>query len=776
MTEFDHLRLLFGLVCGVAVTQLALLALARSLGVRLRRTPLIVSHILGLVFVASYLLPGQIMFPTSVVARAIPDATPSTATARHEKLNDSVFQLAPWELEVRRAMTAGVLPLWSDRIDGGSSPWVNPQAEPVSPTATLARLVPVRHHYMAAFTLKLLIAFQGAWLLACVLGARRIPAILGGLTFSIAGGVTAWSSFPPSATAAWLPWLVLGAIRVVRRPSPLTVAATALITTAVLLSGHPETAAGGGLLAALCTVSFCRRSEGLRGALRGITTAMAAAVIGFMMAAPHLLPFAKNLPHTVRYHRMSHVEEQAPTDRPLVNPKRARWLMSTLNPRPFGNPPFTTPAYIPMAGAGYAGLLVLAGAAIALASRLRRCWPFLLHIAVTGLLMAEFSPLMAVVDRIPMINSVAWLRTFSTIPLCLVACAAVGLSGLKDRRLVLAVLGAMIVSLVVNPDPVVVTLGLMVVAAAVLTVYSRRLGYFALTAILLVDLVPWAYAMTPRGEEHLFYPETAFTKLLVAATTVQGNSRVMGLDYTVYPSILSAYGLEDARYHNPIADLAYARALDATLGFHPESKPYVYFSPVNRTSIMLDFLNVGVIVSAIAPIPDHYVEVFEEKSGSRRAHLNPSVLPRAFLAKDVVAVDRSSTLAALGALDDPRLVVVDTNGAFMPDPIPDDEWKPGVDWSTDSHGKATLRVHGTGSRLVAISLTHPRGWSARSGDRLLRTITINHAFLGVVVPDGTSRVELEFVPPGFRTGVVFAAIGLAIIASLLLTTARRRSH
>lgn len=86
-------------------------------------------------------------------------------------LNDSIYQFVPWESEVRRAFTEHRLPLWSDRIDGGSSPWANPQAEVLSPVRMLARLVPVADSMLTVLTLKMLVAIEGAWLAARLLGA-----------------------------------------------------------------------------------------------------------------------------------------------------------------------------------------------------------------------------------------------------------------------------------------------------------------------------------------------------------------------------------------------------------------------------------------------------------------------------------------------------------------------------------------------------------------------------------------------------------------------------
>ncbi|MCY0541651.1 hypothetical protein OVW21_26855, partial [Klebsiella pneumoniae] len=84
-----------------------------------------------------------------------------------------MFQILPWELEVRHALAGRRLPLWSDLLDGGSSPWVNLQAGVLSPTAMLARAVPIQFHLLAALLLKMTVVAPGAWLLARAAGVRR---------------------------------------------------------------------------------------------------------------------------------------------------------------------------------------------------------------------------------------------------------------------------------------------------------------------------------------------------------------------------------------------------------------------------------------------------------------------------------------------------------------------------------------------------------------------------------------------------------------------------
>jgi len=98
-----------------------------------------------------------------------------------------------------------------------------------------------------------------------------------------------------------------------------------------------------------------------------------------------------------------------------------------------------------------------------------------------------------------------------------------------------------------------------------------------------------------------------------------------------------------------------------------------------------------------------------------------------------------------------------------------------VVWNSPVPGHVSLTVKGAGERLLATSLTQPYGWSATTNGETLRTLTINHAFLGVVIPPSVHNVTLRFVPPGFRLGLVLFGIAATAVIALLAWPRFRRS-
>src|ERR1700720_2111080 len=299
--------LLIELCLLLAVAQGVCWVLPPGLGTRLERRAMALGLALPVLFLSPYLFDDTLLAPTGVIAGVLPLPGLPPVRFSHLVQSDTMYQFLPWELEIRHALRQHRLPLWSDLLDGGSSLWNNPQAGVLSPLAMLARPLAIQHFLLGLLALKMLLAFEGTWLLARQLGISRAAAWLVAAGFTLGGGMMSWALFPHTTALAWVPWLALGCLRLWRWPRARTVATTAVITAAMLLSGHPETAAAGGLLGAGCACGLGRRRArgtvagrpargGRAGFGRGLVAAIVAAVLGFALAAPQLLPFAYALP------------------------------------------------------------------------------------------------------------------------------------------------------------------------------------------------------------------------------------------------------------------------------------------------------------------------------------------------------------------------------------------------------------------------------------------------------------------------------------------------
>lgn len=774
----------------LAAMQVLCWLLAKGLGRRLERPVVVLGFGLPLLLLLPYFDSSRLMVPSDPLREQIPWGPAVPASHRHDLLNDAVFCLLPWELEVRHALAAGRLPLWSDGLEGGSSPWTNPQAQPLSPVAMLTRVLPIQQHLLAALALKILVAFEGAWLLARLAGASRFSSLLAAGTFALGGGILAWSLFPHSTVAAWVPWLAAAAVRLFRGGGPRVVATAAVLTAILALSGQPETAAGGGIFTALAGLALARR----RGFARGFGKAALAATLGFCLAAPQLLPFAAHLPDSARVHEV--VEREMPPylmrlEAPLsfFVPGFGKYMLAPASPRSYGLPfegPFEGPFNWLESECGYAGILAFAGSLAALfaARRRRRVWPFLLFGIGAVVLAAQPIPLAHAIFAVGFLKTVAWSRFLLVGCLALAIAGGLGFDLLLARRRQgrlpaaalagLATAGAL--SLWVHADRHTITLWLLIAlaVAAGLAISDRRkgraLGFALLAAVLLLDLLPWGRAFLPSTDPALFYPRTEYIKALQAEAAAPGGPwRAAGEDRILFPSLLPVYGVDELRPHNPLTSVHFLRTLRAAFGFTPSTQDYFpAFAGIDHP--FLDFLNVRVVASVAAQSPPRTLERIDgDRFGPFRLYRNADALPRYFVPSGAVAIADLQLESFIAAMEDPRRVAVfDARAAA---------WASGEGTVTaadnDRLGRVSLAVSGAGERLLASSLREPDGWRARGfgegGRELgrLETVVVNGAFAGVHLPAGVSRVELRFRPPGLIAGLwlgALAALATAVLA------------
>jgi hypothetical protein len=847
---------------------------------------------LPLLFLSPYLAEDTLLAPTGVLAKVLPLHGLPPIRATHLIQSDTFYQFLPWELEVRHALRERRLPLWSDLLDGGSSPWINPQAGVLSPLAMLARALPIQHFLLALLALKMLIACEGAWLLARRLGISRASSGLVAAGFTLGGGMMSWALFPHTVVLAWVPWLVLGCIGLFRRPRRRAVATTAAITAALLLSGHPETAAAGGLLAAGCGCGLRRRGGGAAGPAgerrradrvpawrspaRGLAAPAAAALLGFALAAPQQLPFLCALPAAQRTRDMLARRMPPHEMRPLAPaswflPETAALVVAPINPRVYGIPyrePFHGPGNWVDALCGYPGLVAFAGAVVALLGwrrRLaRRARPWLAFAILSLLLAAQFTPFARLAGAVPALRLPAWSRLLPVACLALAVAGGFGTDLVLRRRLppaarrrALAALGlAAAASLAAERSPWVLLLWGLLAAAALLAPWRRNLALAALALALGLDLVPWAQRLLPRGQPALFYPPNELTAAVARETGAGGAAgaergagrragardgsgvlggggslvaagvagRAVGIDHLVYPSLLPVYGIAEVRPNNVMAPTSYLRVLRAAFGFDPTMRNY-YAAFLFPDHPLLSFLGVRAVVGyqLLAP-PRTLVPAGDARTLPFVIYRNPRALPRWFVPAAVEVVERRALERWIVKLADPRRVAVfrdELAGAGLPLPpgasaergaVVGRGAAPGTGPAAPaasaaaggtapegpeaaggmvtlgveaggvaaaralaaSPGRALLAVPGRGARLLATSLPGPAGWRARAGGRPLAELTVDGAFLGVVVPAGVTRVELSFRPPGLAAGTVLAALALPGVLALAARGPGRR--
>ncbi len=205
------------------------------------------------------------------------------------------------------------IPLWNP-LSGCGEPWLAQLQTGVLYPGDLPFLLPWPYGPAAGIALHLAVAAAGmaAWLWA--LGSSRAAALTGAAVY--AGGGAFLSLFPAynnACTAAWLPWVFLGARRAAEERRA---AALAVPLALAFLGGEPALALAGGLAAAF--VALASRGEGRRTEPPPARSSAGRLVFGVLLAAglasAILVPFGE---HVVRSGRAAGVGRAEAMARPV---------------------------------------------------------------------------------------------------------------------------------------------------------------------------------------------------------------------------------------------------------------------------------------------------------------------------------------------------------------------------------------------------------------------------------------------------------------------------
>src|SRR5437588_5094885 len=239
-----------------------------------------------------------LLLPAPFIPNQLPAARP-----------DSDLTISHWSTAIfiqRTFAQEHRLPLWNPYFGGGQPLAADPLAALFYPPTHLVHFLSLRDYYLVLIMGHLVFAGLGMLLLANrAVGLPRFPSLVAAVSYMAtprlishlgAGHVTILQ------TVAWFPWLALACWATVREPRRWG-ALLGICLPLTLLAGHPQMAYYGLLMTAgLGAWLLVRRwqSEGRRALLVSMACLAAAAVIGILLAAVHLLPLMEFTAHSTR--------------------------------------------------------------------------------------------------------------------------------------------------------------------------------------------------------------------------------------------------------------------------------------------------------------------------------------------------------------------------------------------------------------------------------------------------------------------------------------------
>jgi hypothetical protein len=727
-------------------------------------------------------LAGAFLGFAVAAAFLLPDVLAARVPARGD-LPDFFWPMKAHTMERWRS---GSPPLWNP-LSGCGEPWLAQLQTGVFDPGDAPFLLPWPFGPPAAIVLHLVIAAAGmaSWLSA--LGRSRLAALSGAAVYASGGVflslVPVYNNF---ATAAFLPWIFLGAFRAIRGEGMATFAAASALA---FLGGEPALAVGGSLAAAAVALAPRRpggtNDPGRRAGLR----LLGGLLLSAGLTAAVALPFAIHLRES---RRLTGATREEALGRP-VGPSDLADLL-------WPPPPELTRSGVPGRGTYLATLalgplpLLLAAAGVT-AWGDRRATALLVAVAGLGLLLSlgawgGIAPLLWSAGLLRGVRFPA--RWFALTHVALAVLAGTGVDVWRGeetrhrRRALLAAAPFAAVALLgiaaVDPgrlrgDGAARALLASAAAAAGLALLRRRpSGEVAFLAVLAGPLV-WfssealasapaaALVRTPLVVSGLKPSDPG--RLFVAAHDAHLLARWLAgggrgfSEETVrrQHEALAGYGnlrlgLATAGTASPIDSPRRARLLGAALAGGSAGALFA-LADVRR-----------VVTPFPTTIPGAAPEAFA--GGVRRYELARG-LGRVFFPREVRAADDDAVFEALRRPDlDPEEVAWVTSA---PVPLPPRRSAHGFSLARvvrDEPERAEIAISTSDPGLVVLTRSFDSGWRLVLDGTRVSALRVDLAFLGAFVPAGDHKLELIYEPGGYRVGLALSGASLVLLAALVL--------
>ncbi|MGC9317561.1 MAG: YfhO family protein [Armatimonadota bacterium] len=677
---------------------------------------------------------------------------PGTGRQWSPLLWDGVAQFYPWRLLAARAMRRGELALWN-RHQFCGYPFVGTgQSALFYPPNWLLALVDVKWSMGLLAALHYALAACLTWTLGRRIGLGRVPAAFAGIAFAWGGFMVTWTELPTLMNcAAWLPGALLGVALVFERSRwgvPVLVVSLAMS----LLAGHFQIAAYVWLTAvayALVRVAW----EAVNHRPSRVAALAAGVAVAGLLAGAQVLPTLELGANSPRGGgRATEAGWQFHQARALQPGE----LMLLLRPDALGNPAHgdhqLTRYGIPYSEhCGFVGVvtLVLALAGIALART--RHFAFFIVLAAATLSIAMGGPLArAMYFGVPKLGQAGgFTRILSVFTFAAAMSGGLGLQALcrrlggggegdheRERR------------------P-----GRRLSASTVASV--------AAVAILLYELLPWAYDFLPKTRREHVYPLTPAIERLIqtdgrvlAVTPREGWTMARAPEAVLPPNSATVYGYESIGGYDSLMPRSYRAFLAEAEGADP--------APAANGNMLLPeealgaeqiLMGISAVLSRTRPEPP------PGRQRSTAVHLagghggvslyEPmAALPRAFRGPPWPYLARSWSLSG------PQGVL----GGTRPCP-----------WRRVGNGVISVSIPGGrfGWDLCVTETFYP-GWNAYVDGEPRTVHPYAGTFCGVSLNEGDSEVRLVFEPTSVRVGIFLSLLALGLLAGAAVGGRRAR--
>jgi len=770
-----------------------------------------------LIIYAPSFFDGKVLLPLDFLARAY---DVRGVEVNDPVISDPVTTFEPWRRYFTDEVSDGRWPLWTPDNYGGA-PFSFPG---FSPFHLVYLFWPSPHCLVWVQLLKTLFAGLGAYLfLRRAIQVKFWPAAIASWCLPLTGFYTVWQSFYATHTAAFLPWILLATHAAINAPrAERGIIGLACVTGFTLVCGQIDIALQAMLISGIYALWLIAgtKAKGSRMMFYSAMRCTAGWLVGFMLAAPFLLPLFEYIPSGVRMmERATGVEARPPVGLSALpqllipdfyGTTRAGWM-------------FLGKVNVPeSAAAGFTGMILtlfLVPLAWCNKARWRESffWLGLVFFAASWTLNI---PGFVTFLRLPVLNMMSHNRFVFASSFALLVLAAMGLEALLKMRAPTSsqeapvptpswpksvrhwwfICPLILISLLIwcawrwqTPPPelfkvtnanaldrilgnfrsvymsgvVVCIFGLMCWLYVFKQIRARWWNIPLLLLVMAFEYLRFAIPFNAQTDPALYYPARPMFSFLQ-----KQQGRVIGVqDWP--PNILSMYGLRDIRGYDGVDPARMIEVMrvgqDSDYKMTQKSARTMYYVPMFdfvgpaqvRLHPGLNMLNLRWLIFRGA-IPPRVDPIF--RNGTCWVVENVAALPRAFVPRSIKpAAGEQTTLSLIAAKDFDAAAISYVDGTTD---VSEAVGKAAV--VSEVSDEVTLRATMETPGVVVLADQWYPGWRAWVDGKEVSIHRINHVLRGVSVPAGTSTIIYRYQPASFTLGLWLMAGAGALLLILSL--------
>jgi len=763
--------------------------LARRAGVELPRRVAVFFYALVFVFLYQPLTQDYVNLPVDFLKTLSPWAyTTDEPVAVNPQINDIALQIVPWAHQVRESWRALEPPLWNHLNACGYPLLASAQSSALSPLRILGLPLSLAHAMTFEAAMKILIALTFMFLWCRRRGYSELASTAGAVAFGFSSFILVWLHFPLITTACLVPAVFYIVDLLAERFTYRRFVAIAIVWTALLFGGHPETVSHTFFIAGLYVawIVFVERST--RGRTRTFLLSLfgGLAVAG-LLSLPLLVPFFEAVPKSKRFHDLK-TNAQSP-EVPFSDIPSAKLLVQ---PQFYGELPFEKKPWGPAHAesiTGFAGTFGVAAWFVLLAHVMRRrAWRsremffVLATVLVVGIILS-WPGIRDVFHLFFQLAANARVRLFLCLLLAVQSAAAIDLFE-RDRRSVIFGLAAatlLLIGITLTADftvpayrdgsieAMLPAFAILLLASIAVFVKRRHFAILVLLAAIIGELWETTGDWNPVVSTDWMYPKTPLlAKLDEVSAQFPENApfRITANGPGFFPNVNAVYGYEDVRAHDPMVNAQYVKLLSLIINYDAAN----YFAEWNEFERrLIDYFNVKYIIATPrAELPPRYRLLYDGPDG--RLFENPDALPRFYAVRNVILEFRDPHFyqhlrstegwSHTAFLENLTLEEEEQRGDFF-NPRPENAPLATTDILEASATEYRLHVKAPRYSLIVSSVPWWAGWKVERNGARIEPIKVNGGFLGFAVPPGELDVRVWYDPWSFRFGVIIALVTLA---------------